>query len=327
VRFPPANVELRRAQLVLMLAVLIPTVLTTFVAIILLATGGSYGVVAGILVISLCTTGITGYILGTIFVGKGASLVRIQNDFMSSVSHELRTPLTSIRLFMESLAGGKLPPDQRDDVIKLLAREVDRLEELVNRVLELSRIETGRESFRREALDVEALIHEAISAFDAATLTKPTAIKIQVESGLALIGDRTTLVRALMNLLVNAWKYTDDDKQITVMARGAGRYVDITVKDNGIGIDAREHRDVFDEFHRAPAALDRGTPGVGLGLAFVRAIARAHKGRVLLASKHGGGSEFTLRLRRGRVLSMPRDLEMPDEAHDAGDPHASGVSR
>jgi two-component system phosphate regulon sensor histidine kinase PhoR len=320
VRFPPANVELRRAQLVLMLAVLVPTVLTTLIAIILLVTGGSYDVVAGILVITLCSTGITGYILGTIFVGKGASLVRIQNDFMSSVSHELRTPLTSIRLFMESLAGGKLPADQRDGVIKLLAREVDRLEELVNRVLELSRIETGREAIRREALDVEALIHEAVSAFDAATLSRPTAIRAHVESGLAMIGDRAMIVRALMNLLVNAWKYTDDDKQITVIARGAGRYVDITVKDNGIGIDAREQKNVFEEFHRAPAAIDRGTPGVGLGLAFVRAIARAHKGRVLLASRRGGGSEFTLRLRRGRVLAMPHDVPTPDgdRMHDTG---------
>jgi two-component system, OmpR family, phosphate regulon sensor histidine kinase PhoR len=305
-----------------MLAVLMPTVLTIFIAIVLLATGGSYGVVAGILVLALCATGITGYILGTIFVGKGASLVRIQNDFMSSVSHELRTPLTSIRLFMESLRDGRLPSDERDKVIALLGGEVDRLDLLINRVLELSRMETGRHSFHRTAIDIESLVREAISAFDAATLSKPTHVEVHVESGLAMIGDRTTLVRALMNLLVNAWKYTDAEKRIVVTARGAGRYVDISVKDNGIGIDAGEQRNVFEEFHRAPAALDLGIPGVGLGLAFVRAIARAHKGRVLLASKRGIGSQFTLHLRRGHVLGMPgnakRQATAPEPARDHG---------
>ena len=87
-----------------MLAVLVPTVMMTGVGIVLLAIGSTATtLISGVLVLTFCTSGITGYILGSIFVGKGASLVRVQNDFVSSVSHELRTPITSIRLLMESL--------------------------------------------------------------------------------------------------------------------------------------------------------------------------------------------------------------------------------
>jgi two-component system phosphate regulon sensor histidine kinase PhoR len=301
VRFPPANVELRRAQLIFMLVVLIPTILTTLIAIALLVVGGSYPVVAAILVLTLCTTGITGYILGTIFVGKGASLVRVQNDFVSSVSHELRTPLTSMSLFLASLRDGRLGAAEQTKVVELLGGEMARLEELVARLIELSRMETGRHPFAHEPVDVRSMIDDAIASFDAATLSRPTTVEVTVEPGLSLMGDRASLVRAVSNLLVNAWKYSDDDKRITIDGCSAGRYIEITVRDNGIGIPAVEQRDIFEEFHRAPAAIDRGAPGVGLGLAFVRAIARGHKGKVVLVSRPGSGSSFTLRLKRGRV--------------------------
>lgn len=306
-RFPPASVQLRRAQLILMLVVLIPTVLLTVIGLVLLVSGeGTAFVVVGILVLTLTATGITGYILVSIFVGKGASLVRLQNSFMSSVSHELRTPLTSMRLFMDSLKDNRLPPEDQAKVVELLGGEIARLDALIGRVLEISRIESGGHAFHPTAFPVAELVAEAISAFDAATLARPTPIAIEVEPGLTMVGDRATLVRALVNLLVNAWKYSDDDKRIGVLARGFGHNIEISVRDNGIGIAPSEQRAIFDEFHRSPAAYDRGAPGVGLGLAFVRAIARAHRGKVLVESGPGGGARFTLRLKRARV--------MPDEA-------------
>jgi len=302
VRFPPANVELRRAQLILMLVVLIPTILTTLVGIALLIFGaGATAVVAGILVLTMCTTGITGYILVSVFVGKGASLVRIQNDFLSSVSHELRTPLTSMRLLMESMHGGRLEAAEQEKVVSLLAREIDRLDVLVLRVLELSRMETRRHPFRRDRIDLATVVRDAVAAFAAATLARPTPIEVDVEPGLTMIGDQATLVRAVANLLTNAWKYTGEDKKISVTARGTARHVEIAVRDNGIGIERGEQRDIFEEFHRAPGAISRGTHGIGLGLAFVRAIARAHHGKVEVTSQPGAGSEFRLRLHRGRA--------------------------
>jgi two-component system phosphate regulon sensor histidine kinase PhoR len=309
-RFPPANVQLRRAQLVLMLAVLAPTVAMIAVGIVLLALADdASALVAGILILTLCTTGITGYILGSIFVGKGASLVRVQNDFLSSVSHELRTPLTSMSLFMESLRDSRLNPDDQRKVVELMSGEIGRLDGLVGRLLELSRLESGRHAFERLRVEIDAVIADALATFEASTLGRPTTISVDVEKGMWVIGDRATLVRAVSNLLVNAWKYTDDDKRISLSGRVHGRWIDIAVRDNGIGMARGEQREMFEEFARGKEAIDRGLPGVGLGLAFVRAIVRAHRGKIVISSRPGGGSEFRIRLRRPRVETAPTTSE------------------
>src|ERR1043165_707916 len=177
----------------LVLAVLLPTVMMTAVGVVLLATasGSVPTIVSGVLVLMFCTSGVTGYILGSLFVSKGAALVRVQNDFVSSVSHELRTPLTSIHLLIESLRDGRLEAAERTQVLSLLARETERLEVLVGRVLELSRLQSSY-AYARDPLDLAAVIDEAIAAFDAITLTRPTAVTHRIEPGLVVTGDRPT---------------------------------------------------------------------------------------------------------------------------------------
>jgi two-component system, OmpR family, phosphate regulon sensor histidine kinase PhoR len=308
VRFPQANVQLRRAQLVLMLAVLVPTVLMIAVGIVILAVGSSDAghIVFGVLVLTFCTTAITGYILGSIFLGRGASLARVQNDFLSSVSHELRTPLTSIGLFIESLRDGRLSTEQQQHVLQLLGGEMGRLDRLVMRLFELSRMESGAHVFERTRLDVEDLVRDAMQVFEAATLSRPTTVPVHIDPGLVVVGDRPMLARAVSNLLINAWKYTGDDKRIELDARAVGKkWIDISVRDNGIGILPEEKISLFMEFSRSQRAVDRGTPGVGLGLAVVRAITRAHKGKVEVMAHEGPGSTFRLRLPRARVALVP----------------------
>ena len=280
-----------------MLAVLLPTVAMLAVGIILLAIGSTATtLISGVLVLTFCTSGITCYSLGSIFMGKGASLVRLQSEFVSSVSHELRTPITSIRLLMESLRDGRLEDDDRPQVVSLLARETERLEILVGRVIELSRLQSIYE-YRREVIDVASLVEETIAAFDALTLTNPTPIQSVIEPDLVVTGDRSTLVRALVNLLTNAWKYTGDDKQIAIEAHSVGRWIELTVRDNGAGIDPKEQRVIFQQFKRGRAAHEGGQPGVGLGLSFVRAIVRGHKGKLDLQSRPGE-TTFRIRLKR-----------------------------
>jgi two-component system phosphate regulon sensor histidine kinase PhoR len=312
VRFQRVNLQLRRAQVVLMLAVLLPTIMMTVVGIVLLATssGSVPAIVSGVLVLTFCISGITGYVLGSIFVAKGATLARIQNDFVSSVSHELRTPLTSIHLLIESLRGGRLEAIERAQVLSLLARETERLELLVGRVLELSRLQASYD-YARDPLDVSAIVDEAIAAFDASTLSKPTPITRHLEPGLLIAGDRPTLVRALVNLLTNAWKYTGDDKRIAIATYENGRWIEITVRDNGVGIARAEQREIFEQFRRGRAAEENGAPGVGLGLSFVRAIVRGHGGKLDFESAPGDTS-FRIRLKRRRepvqiARRMPAD--------------------
>jgi len=283
-----------------MLAVLLPTILMTGVGILLLAMGSSMPTLfSGVLVLTFCTSCITGYILVSIFVTKGASLVRVQNDFVASVSHELRTPVTSLHLLIDSLRDSRLADAEKAQVLSLLARETDRLEQLVGRVLELSRLESGAHVFAREPVDVRELCTEAVAAFDALTLSRPTPIDVTVERGLAVIGDRSTLVRALVNLLTNAWKYSGEDKRIALDARAVGRWIELSVHDNGPGIARDERAEIYEQFHRGRAAVESGQPGVGLGLAFVRSIVRGHRGKLVLVSRPGE-TVFRIRLRRRR---------------------------
>lgn len=302
VRFrAPAIVYLRRAQITLMLATLVPSVLMTAIGIVLLAVGSSsIGIVAGILVLTFCTTSITGYILGSMFVSRGASMARVQNDFLSSVSHELRTPLTSIRMFMETLRDERLTdPEDKRKCLDLLSQEITRLQGLVERLVELSRMETGKHHFRRESVPIPHLVQDALKAFDAATLTNQVKVDVEMDESVAALGDRTALAQMLVNLLVNAWKYTPDSKQISIKAAPLGRkWVELVVADNGIGIPREERKQIFDKFERGKSAIDSRTSGVGLGLATVRAIVIAHKGRIELRTRPEGGTEFQILLRR-----------------------------
>lgn len=299
VRRAPANVQLRRAHLVLMLAGLVPTVAMTAVGIALLLLGsGNLGIAAGVLVLAFCTSAVTGYILGSVFLSRGASVARFQNDYLSAVSHELNTPITSMRMFIETLQhGDKLDASETQKCLQLLDQEMQRLDGLVARLFELSRMETGRHRFERERVAVDELIGTALKAFDAATLSHPVEVTIDAAPDLEIAGDRAALAQALVNLLTNAWKYTGDDKQITIQARREGKWVALSVIDNGQGIPPREHRSIFGQFERGQAAIEGPAKGAGLGLAIVRAIVRGNRGKIDVHSHPSEGSEFHMRLR------------------------------
>ncbi|HTL35591.1 MAG TPA: HAMP domain-containing sensor histidine kinase [Kofleriaceae bacterium] len=312
-RFPPANIQLRRAQLILMLVALVPTIMLTALGILMLVLGHESlpTLVFGVLILAFCTSGITGYILGSIFLGKGASLVRVQNDFVSAVSHELRTPVTSIRLLLESLQTGKLGDADKQQVLELLARETTRLEQLVTKVLELSRLESSY-VFARDRVEVGELVDEAIAAFQASTLERPTPVTKKLVPGLVLVGDRSLLVRGLLNLLMNAWKYTGADKQIAIEANAAGRWIELVVRDNGEGIEPDEQREIYEQFKRGRAAENSGAAGVGLGLAFVRTIVRGQRGKLTLESRPGD-TAFKMRLRRAKEPTTA-NARLPERA-------------
>jgi len=286
---------LRRAQLTLILAALIPTVLMIAVGIVLLVLSRSATVpiIGGVLVLAFCSTALTGYILGSIFVSRGVSLARVQNDFLSSVSHELRTPMTSMRMFVETLREGKVDAQERERCLDILDREMRRLDGLVNRLMELSRIESGRHAFKPEAVDVQDIVSEALTAFDAATLGQSATIDVDIEEGLVLHADRQAMALALSNLFTNAWKYAGgSDGAISVTARRRGKKVELAVSDRGPGISREERRVIFDKFERGRNASAE-KPGTGLGLAVVKAIMTAHKGSVEVESSNRG-SRFTL---------------------------------
>jgi two-component system, OmpR family, phosphate regulon sensor histidine kinase PhoR len=298
----PANVLFRRAQLILMLVVLIPTVLMTSLGITMLAMGtSSFGVVAGILVVSFCASSITGYMIGSMLLSRGASLAKVQTDFLSSVSHELMTPITSVRMFIDTLREDRVTDAaERHKCLTIVSKEMERLEQLVSKLLALSKIESGRQPFEQVGIPVERLVEDALDALGALTLGKPSSVQVEVEPGLSVVGDRPSLVQVLTNLLSNAWKYTPpDDKKIAITARAAGpKQVEIAVSDNGPGVPEAERRRIWEEFERGSAASSSRAEGRGLGLSIVRAIVRAHRGRVELQPAGSRGSCFRVFLPR-----------------------------
>ena len=296
----PANVQLRRAQIILLLAALVPTIMLIATGIVLLAIGNDTpSLVAGILVLAFCTSSLTGYILGSLFMRRGAQVARFQNDFLSSVSHELRTPLTSIGIFIDTLRDQRLTdPDRKAQCLDILDQEVHRLQGLVERLLRLSKIEAGSHGFASQPVLISDLIKDSIAAFDAASMHESTAITIDEEPNLCVLGDEQALAQAVTNLLVNAWKYTPkESRKISIEARRLRRHVELVVRDNGPGIPRSEQKQIFSEFQRGRAAIDdKSKRGSGLGLAIVVAIIRAHRGRIDLKSSPGHGSEFRIRL-------------------------------
>lgn len=229
---------------------------------------------------------------------REARLSRLKTDFVSMVSHELRTPLTSIRMFIETLALGRVKdPAQIQEVLGLLAQETGRLSEMIERVLDWARIESGRKTYRREPMEVRALVEATLAAFRAQRLNAPVQLSCELESALPTVRvDREAIAGALLNLMQNAFKYTGIEKKIAIRARSEPQGVAIDVMDNGPGIPARERKRIFERFYRVENLLTRQTEGSGLGLALAKRIVEAHGGRISLKSELGKGSCFTVHL-------------------------------
>jgi two-component system phosphate regulon sensor histidine kinase PhoR len=286
------------------LTALVPTILMSVLGIVLLAAGHSTSValVAGILVLCFCGVGLAGYTIGTFFVTRGASLAAVQNEFLSLVSHELRTPLTSIRMFIDTLREERVhEAAERQHCLSVIHQELNRLDGLVGRIIDLSKIEHRHAVFERQVVRVEDIVADALAAFDAVKVGGVVALEVKLDPGLLVFGDRAALAQAVGNLLANAWKYTPaQGKSIAVVASGESKHIAITVADNGVGVEGSERESIFEKFHRGTAAKRRENQGSGLGLAIVRAVVQAHRGRVDVRSDglHGGGARFRIVLPR-----------------------------
>jgi two-component system phosphate regulon sensor histidine kinase PhoR len=286
----------RRIVVLLVALVVVPTFLLLGLGVMLLFLGEfNANLLMGILIMALSGAAATGVILVWVFVTREANLSQLQTDFVSKVSHELRTPLTSIRLFSETLALRRGDPAAEDSCIQGLARESTRLQALIDRLLDWGRMESGRREYKMQETDVKAIVEEAVAAFEPIRERRGAELRLVLPEQLPhIVADRGALSDALFNLLTNAQKYGGDVAKIALSVVANDRYVRIAVKDNGQGIEAAEHKRIFQKFYRVDDRLSREREGSGLGLAIVKHVMKAHRGRVDVESRVGDGSTFTL---------------------------------
>jgi two-component system phosphate regulon sensor histidine kinase PhoR len=224
-------------------------------------------------------------------------LNRSRDRFLHTVSHELRTPLTSILSSAELLGDdrtGTLNGEQRE-FLAIVERSAGRLLRLVEDLLELAGLESGRLTPALEMLDLPDVIAAAAQARQDALAAAGLTFTLDVESGPPVRADAARIARLLDGLLTNAEQHTPPPGAITVRARAVGDSWQVTVADTGGGIPAADQRTVFDAFTRAGPVPD-GQAGSGLGLAIGRTVAELHGGTLTLVSTEGAGTTVTLRL-------------------------------
>ena len=222
----------------------------------------------------------------------------LRKEFVANVSHELRTPLTFIKGFVETLRDGAVnDPLKGPEYLATIEKHVAQLMNLVNDLLEISRLESRSSVPRRQSVKLPELLNKVVELMQPAAQKKAQRLSVSLAAELPVIaGDPDYLERAVANLLDNAIKYTPRSGEVSICAKTEGPRVVIEVTDNGIGIPAEDMPRIFERFYRVDKSRSREMGGTGLGLAIVKHIAQAHGGTVEVSSEVGKGSTFRLLL-------------------------------
>ena len=221
----------------------------------------------------------------------------LKNMFISTVSHELLTPLTAIRAYSEALLEhvGSTNIDMQRQFLGVIDEQSLKLRRLIDSILELSQLESGRFRMTREPFNLIALAEEVVAGLRDMADAKKITIAVQTESPEVVIeADRGLIRRALSNLGSNAIKFTHEGGTVTIRTTVEGRAVRIQVEDTGIGIPKEGIDRIFDKFYQIDSSLSREYPGVGLGLSISKSIVEWHGGEISAESESGVGSRFTM---------------------------------
>lgn len=227
---------------------------------------------------------------------RQTALARLKNDLVATVSHELKTPLSSMRVLVETLLNSdEIEERKARDYLQLIAQENERLSRLIQNFLTFSRMERKKYACHFVKLPAQHVINSAVQAVRERFNTPGCRFEVQVDGTLPeIIADADALSTALINLLDNAWKYSEEIKHIVLRACVQDGKVVFLVRDNGIGIPPRERSRIFNPFHQVDDRLSRPASGCGLGLSIVQFIVNAHHGNVSVESEPGRGSTFTV---------------------------------
>jgi two-component system sensor histidine kinase SenX3 len=224
----------------------------------------------------------------------------VRRDFVANVSHELKTPVGAIKLLAEAVADAS---DDPEAVVRFAGRmltESDRLSQLVQQIIELSRLQGDEPLDAPHVVDVDDVIKGSVDSTVTDAANRNISVVTGGTAGLHIFGNEEQVSAAVTNLIANAVTYSDADSTVLVSTKATDDMVEISVVDQGIGIPNAELDRIFERFYRIDPARHRSTGGTGLGLSIVKHVAATHGGDVRVWSLEGQGSTFTLALPRSR---------------------------
>lgn len=225
-------------------------------------------------------------------------LEQMRKDFVANVSHELKTPITSIKGFSETLLDGALNDQQTAEYfLSIILKESDRLQTLIQDLLDLSKIEQQGYQLSIQICDVKEILEDIKIILQNKSKEKEVEVSVSLPEGLLLIeGDLYRLKQIFINLISNALTYTPKGGSVNVKVKKHDQFVQVIVSDTGIGMKKEEIPRIFERFYRVDRARSRNSGGTGLGLAIVKHLVEAHKGQISVSSKIGEGTTFTVKL-------------------------------
>ncbi len=293
------NLRLTGPIVVLAAGVLFPVVLSTTVGIIALVMWeSSKDLILGTMAVSLAAATIGSAVVVTVLLGRRARTARLQSDLLGNVTHELKTPLAAIRMYGQTLQMGNVDqdPEMVKQCVDTIVRETEWLGAMIERLLTWRTAAKDRDNLNLAVGTLEGLAEEVATRFSGMLPPGEVEFRADIDTRLPVLHDRSGIGSVIINLLTNAYKYTGEGKSISLSVTDREGRVEIIVKDNGIGIPAKELKRIFDPFHRVDSRLSSKSTGAGLGLAIVDFMVKAHAGTVSVDSVEGKGSTFSISL-------------------------------
>ena len=234
-------------------------------------------------------------------IRREGELSKMKSEFISNVSHELKTPIAAIRMLADNLRESRIESEvRRMEYYELISKEGARLSHLIDNILDFSRIEERKKSFRLEIHNLSQIVSDTACQFKSLVEERAQTISVEAQEALPeILVDTDAIALAVFNLLDNAVKYSERDTPVCVRVRRSDNSLCIEVEDHGVGIPKMEQEKIFGKFYRVHDHGGRKIPGSGIGLTLVREIAQAHKGQANVHSQLGVGSTFQILLPLG----------------------------
>lgn len=225
-------------------------------------------------------------------------LEEMRKGFIADVSHELRSPLTLIKGYIKGLMNMDLTYEKRQEYLNIISDETERLTELINNLLDLSKMESGKYSVNMTKFDINELIRRNIIKFSNKLEEKDIEVEVSFSHDpIFVLAEKDSISQVLSNLIDNAIKFMHDKDSLTIKAEKENKKAIVSIKDTGIGISEDDIKNIWQRFYKGDKSRSRQVKGTGLGLSIVKEIIKSHNEKIWVQSKIDGGTEFTFTLR------------------------------